>query len=99
MIRNPEAYEKLTDEIDTAVSNRLLSLPVKYNEAIKLPYLRACINEGMRLYPIVGLGMPREVPSSVVTINGCHIPEKYIVGINPAVVQHGTDWFGPDAEQ
>lgn len=53
----------------------------------------------MRLNPRVGLGMPREVPSCGVTINGCYIPEKYIFGMNPAVVQYDTHWFGPDAEQ
>lgn len=99
LIRKPKAYEKLTAEIDTTFSNRLLSSPVKYNEAIKLPYLRACINEGMRLHPSVGLSMPREVPPYGVTINGYHIPEKSTVGMNPAVVQYDTDWFGTDAEQ
>lgn len=43
--------------------------------------------------------MPREVPPYGVTINGYHIPEKSTVGMNPAVVQYDTDWFGTDAEQ
>jgi len=45
-MRNPAAYEKLTAEIDTAVADGALSMPVAYVEAVKLPYLKACINEG-----------------------------------------------------
>ena len=96
-MRNPAAYKKLTTEIDTAVANGSLSMPVAYAEAIKLPYLKACINEGMRLHPSVGLTMPRLVPAGGATISGHHFPEGYRVGINPAVVQYDKDIFGPDA--
>lgn len=98
MIRSPRVYQKLTSEIDTAIADGELSVPVKYKEAIKLPYLRACINEGMRMHPSVGLSMPRESPPGGITINDTYIPEGYNVGINPAVVHYDTDWFGADAE-
>lgn len=99
MIQNLEAYERLTTGFDATISNGLLSLPVKYNEAIKLPYPRACINERMRLHPSVGLGMSREVPSCRVKIYGCYILEKFILGMDPAGLQYNTHGFGPDAEQ
>ena len=97
-MRNPTAYEKLTAEIDTAVADGKLSIPVAYAEAIKLPYLKACINEGMRLHPSVGLTMPRFVPVGGATISGYHFPEGYRVGVNAAVIQYDKDVFGPDAE-
>lgn len=99
LIRNPIAYGKLTSEIDTATAEGSFSMPIKYKEAIKLPYLRACINEGMRLHPSVGLTMPRHVPPGGTTIDGVYIPEGYIVGMNPAVVQYDKNLFGLDAEQ
>ena len=97
-MRNPNAYSKLSAEIDTAIAKGTLSLPVSYAQAITLRYLKACINEGMRLHPSVGLTMPRVVPAGGTTISGFYFPEGYRVGINGAVVQYDTDVFGPDAE-
>ena len=94
---NLSAYKKLTTEVDAAVASGTLSIPVPYAEAIKLPYLKACINEGMRLHPSVGLTMPRVVPASGTTISSFYIPEGYRVGVNPAVVQYDKDIFGLDA--
>ncbi|KAL8920034.1 MAG: hypothetical protein Q9208_006489 [Pyrenodesmia sp. 3 TL-2023] len=99
LMRNPAAYEKLTAEIDTAVTNGTISMPVAYAEAIKLPYLRACINEGMRLHPSVGLTMPRVIPTEGATISGFHFAPGYRVGMNGAVVQYNKDVFGPDADE
>ncbi|KAL8703542.1 MAG: hypothetical protein Q9201_003272 [Fulgogasparrea decipioides] len=99
LIRNPAAYEKLTAEIDAAVANGTLSIPVAYTEAVRLPYLKACINEGMRLHPSVGLTMPRLVPAGGATISGFHFPEGYRVGVNGAVVHYDKDVFGPDAAE
>ncbi|KAL9003650.1 MAG: hypothetical protein Q9188_003494 [Gyalolechia gomerana] len=98
LMRNPVVYKKLTAEIDTAVENGTLSMPVAYAEATKLPYLRACINESMRLHPSVGLTMPRTVPAGGATISGFHFVSGYRIGINGAVIQYDKDVFGPDAE-
>jgi cytochrome P450 len=99
LMRNPTAYQKLTAEVDAAFSDSTLSTPVAYKAAIKLPYLKACINESMRLHPGVALAMPREVPADGATISDFHFPAGYRVGINPAVVQYDKDIFGPDAEE
>ncbi|KAL9608659.1 MAG: hypothetical protein Q9167_006526 [Letrouitia subvulpina] len=98
LMRNPVAYGKLTTEIDAAVADGTLSIPVTYSQAVKLPYLKACINEGMRLHPSVGLTMPRLVPAGGATISGFHFPEGYRIGVNGAVVQYDKDVFGADAE-
>lgn len=95
---NPIACERLTAEIDAAVTSGNLSIPVSYAEAIKLPYLKACINEGMRLHPSVGLTMPRLVPAGGATISGYFFPEGYRIGINPAVVHYDKGVYGKDAE-
>ena len=99
LMRNPITYQKLQAEIDAAFYDSRLSTPVTYNAAINLPYLKACINESMRLHPGVALAMPREVPANGATISGFYFPAGYRVGINPAVVQYNKDIFGPDAEE
>ena len=97
-MRNPATYKKLNAEIDTAVADGMLSILVAYAEAVKLPYLKACINEGMRLHPSVGLTMPRFVPAGGATISGFYFPKGYRVGMSGAVVQYDKDVFGQDAE-
>src|SRR5947199_2602041 len=62
MPKTPRVYKKLVDEIQEAFATRNLSFPIRYNSAIKLPYLSACIKEGMRISPATGTGFPRYVP-------------------------------------
>ncbi|KAH7306139.1 cytochrome P450 [Rhexocercosporidium sp. MPI-PUGE-AT-0058] len=98
LMQNPKTYQKLTAEIDDAVDRGTLSLPVSYADALKLPYLKACINESMRLHPSVALPMPRVVSEGGATVSGVYFPEGYHIGINPAVIQYDKEVFGSDAE-
>ena len=93
-MRNPAAYTRLEQEIDSATTSGTLSSPMKYNEATKLPYLNACIHEAMRLWPSVGLTLSRVVPPQGAVIAGQHVPGGCRVGINPAVVQYDEMVFG-----
>ncbi|PVH72677.1 cytochrome P450 [Cadophora sp. DSE1049] len=98
LMQNPDAYRRLAAEIDEAVEKGTISIPISYADAVKLPYLKACINEGMRLHPSVALTMPREVSEGGATISGVYFPEGYRIGINPAVVQYDKHVFGMDAK-
>lgn len=64
---------KLRQEIEAADKNGSFSDLVKYNEAAGLPYLSAVIKESMRMFPSVGLTLPRIVPKG-----GAVIADKYI---------------------
>ena len=66
------------NEIDTAVANGII--PVGHDQvipntaALRLPYLQACIKEGMRwLAPIAGM-LPKMTPPEGDTINGYFVP-------------------------
>lgn len=98
LTRTPTAYSRLTAEIDFAVHSGRLTVPAAYADAIQLPYLKACVNEGMRLHPSVGFTMPRTVPAGGALISGVHLPAGSRIGINPAVVHHDTAVFGLDAD-
>lgn len=97
-MKHPSVYAELMSELDAAANNGQLSFPVKYAEAIKLPLLCACIKEGMRLHPSVGLTMPRISPAGGLQLCDKYIPAGYNVGLNPAVIHFDKSVFGPDAD-
>ncbi|KAF5963566.1 pisatin demethylase [Fusarium bulbicola] len=100
LVKNPQAYRKLTDEIRQAAASGELSGPsVQYSEAMKLPYLTACCKEGMRMHPSVGLTLPRNVPKGGSMICGEWFPEGTRVGVNAAVVHRDKTIFGDDANE
>ncbi|KAL4913555.1 cytochrome P450 [Aspergillus aurantiobrunneus] len=97
-LRNTSVYEKLTTELDAAMQSNQLRIPVTYNEASKLPYLAACIKEGIRMHPITGVSFPRHAPPSGCEIGGHRIPGNTRIGVNPGVIQFDKTVFGDDAD-
>lgn len=101
---SPSAYNKIQAEIDNAVLNERISYPVvTYAEAQKLPYLNACIYEGLRMYPpLFGL-KSKLAPPGGETIKGMFFPEGTEVGLcddamcrNPEIFGHDAHLFRPD---
>ena len=97
-MKNPEKYSKIMEEIDEYDRKGLISNPVMYTQASKMPYLQAVIKEGMRLHPAVGISMPRYVPPGGAIIDGHYYPEKTRVGVNAWVIHRNQEIFGADAE-
>ncbi|KAF2120620.1 cytochrome P450 [Lophiotrema nucula] len=99
VLRNPEIKRKLVAEIDEMRSKGELSNPVTWEEANKMKYLQACIEEGIRVHPAVGLSLPRVVPQGGIDIAGHYIPEGKVVGTNAWVIHQNTEVFGEDADK
>lgn len=99
LMTHPVEYSMVQAEIDQAAKAGDLSFPVKYAEALKLPYLCASIKEAMRLHPSVGLTMPRISPAEGLNLCGRYIPKGYYVGMNAAVVQRDRRIFGSDVDE
>lgn len=100
ILTSPSAYAKLRNEITSSVESGTISFPViKNSEAQKLPYLQACIQEGLRMYmPLHGLaGRISPYPDGA-TVNGVFIPPGIEVGITPYAMNHRRDFWGPDAD-
>ena len=51
LLRHPAAMARLQSELDDALAGGRLTVPVKYGDAIKLPFFCACVKEAMRLHP------------------------------------------------
>ncbi|KAK4141030.1 cytochrome P450-like protein [Dichotomopilus funicola] len=56
-------------------------------------YLRACIDEAMRLSPSVGGLLPREVLAGGITIDGERVPEGMVVGTPHYTIHHNAAYY------
>jgi cytochrome P450 len=69
---NPEAMQKLVHEVrSTFKSEEEVTLLSVQN----LPYMLACLNESLRMYPPVAIGLPRKAAAGGVNVSGNHVPE------------------------
>lgn len=72
-----------------------LPFPAPYTTIEHLPYLDACIKEGLRMHPVVGHIFERIVPASGLTLpDGSVLPPGTIVGVNPWVIHYQERIFG-----
>jgi len=75
LLKNPECKRKLGDEIDTQKREGKLTEPITLEQTKHMPYLQACLYEGLRCHPAVGMSLPRVTPSGGVEIDGRHLPD------------------------
>lgn len=89
--RNKEAYEKVATEVRTAFSS---SSEIRSGTGMSnCTYLRAAINEAMRLSPVVAQPLWREVEKGGASIAGRHIPAGINVGGGIYTLHHNTSTF------
>ena len=100
ILTSPPTYSKLREELEAALEAGNVHYPVITDkQAQALPYLQACIKEGLRMFmPLHGLaGRVSPTPDGV-TINGVFIPPGTEVGVSTFAMNHRTDFYGPDAD-
>lgn len=73
LIRHPDHLQTLREEVDKALDEDEIVAP--YDKVKNLPFLRACINEGLRLIPPTSAGLPRRTPAE-----GAQILDQWIPG-------------------
>lgn len=71
LLRTPHAYRKLTDEIR---SNFAAAADMQFLQLQELPYMNACIDEALRVFPPVPTGLTRTVPKDGDTVAGEFLP-------------------------
>jgi len=65
--------ERLVNEIRTAFTS---DQDITFSRAENLQYLNAVIEESLRIYPPIVVGLPRIVPEGGAYIAGCYVPEN-----------------------
>ncbi|KAL8632196.1 hypothetical protein Q9189_002106 [Teloschistes chrysophthalmus] len=98
IISQPHVYHALRAEIDTASDRNQLTSPIVSDvEARKLPYLQACIKEGLRICP-PGTGLfDKMAPAEGDSYRGQRIPGNTRIGMANWAMQRSQEIYGADA--
>ncbi|KAL8664969.1 MAG: hypothetical protein Q9202_002679 [Teloschistes flavicans] len=102
IITNPGVYSRLRNEIDYAIAHGNISVPIRDTEAHQLPYLQACVLEGLRTHPPLAQLRDRVAPPEGDYILGHRVPGGTWVGLNSwgtqrdAVYGDDPDIFRPE---
>ncbi|KAL4882674.1 cytochrome P450 [Aspergillus karnatakaensis] len=102
LLAYPASLQRLREELLSAASIKSgeFSKPFpSWKEVSDLPYLDACVNEGIRLHPPFCLPLERVVPKGGITVGESFLPEGTVVGMNAYVVNRHKETFGEDAEE
>jgi cytochrome P450 len=91
LVHNPDKLDKLSQEVRSTFSDieEIHSSPTLSD----CHYLRAVIDEAMRLSPPVGGILPREVLPGGINIDGLHLPEGVVVGSPHYTLHHNPNYF------
>lgn len=100
LLRHPGGWEKIRGEIKAAQrEGKCLGEVVSYDDAVQLPYLHACVKEGLRVFAPIAAGLPRVAPKGGLNIGDTHFAEGVTLTVNPAVIHHSKELWGEDARE
>lgn len=87
---------KLRAEVDSAITSQSVSLPARFDEICRLPYIVACIRESFRLCPSTPL-FPRFVTDPGIAFGEKIIPSGTEVSSSPWITMRDPDMYGQDS--
>ena len=88
---NARVYRRLKDEVRSTFESEdeIKSGP----QLSKLIYLRACIDEALRMSPPAGSSLFRQVQASGATVDGLSFPEGVEVGVPIYGIHHNQEYY------
>jgi cytochrome P450 len=92
LLHNPSVMHKAVDEVRSAYTTEDID-QITPAKLVSLPYLRAVIDESLRLSPPVPSLLPREVLKGGIAIDGQYIPEGTIVGVSAYAIHRNPEYF------
>ncbi|KAI1499097.1 isotrichodermin C-15 hydroxylase [Biscogniauxia marginata] len=91
LTRNPRALARAAAEVRAAFAD---AEDIRQGAALNAcAYLRACVDEAMRLSPSVGGVPPREVLAGGAAVDGELLPEGAVVGVPHYAVHHNPAYY------
>jgi cytochrome P450 len=96
LLKNPRILGRVREEIDSVLDEDEVVAP--YDKVKHLPYLRACLDESLRLFPPTPHGLGREVPPEGAVIMDEFIPGGTSVSM-AAWIAHRDERVFPQADQ
>ncbi|KAL4977328.1 cytochrome P450 [Aspergillus desertorum] len=92
LLKNRDALRKATEEVRGAFQREDEISFVTAAE--RLPYMQACITEGLRIYPPGPIAPPRRTRKGTVTLIAGHaVPEDVSVGVHAWSASHSAENF------
>lgn len=88
---------KLQAEIDRVTSSYGAGVPVEDSVAKKMPYLQACVFEGLRTMAPLFFLLDRKVPPQGAQLHGYRLPPNTLVSLNMVAAQNDKI-YGVDPE-
>lgn len=90
MLRFPETMKRAVEEVRSAFENEDDITFV--TASAKLPYMLACLEEGLRVYPATPSVLVRTVPETA-TVSGYLVPAGTHVGVHQLATNHAPQNF------
>ncbi|KAH8805419.1 n-alkane-inducible cytochrome P450 [Xylogone sp. PMI_703] len=101
LAKHPEIWDKVRREV-ASLEGRLPT----YEELRNLRYVRCCINESLRLHPVVPRNERKALRDTVLPVGGSKdglspvfVPKGTLVCYNLYAMHRRKDFFGPDADE
>ncbi|OJI82504.1 hypothetical protein ASPTUDRAFT_43752 [Aspergillus tubingensis CBS 134.48] len=95
LIRHPPQMQRLREELDSVLDPDEMVAP--YDKVKNLPYLRACLDEALRLIPPTSAALPRRTPPEGAQILDEWVPGDTSVSM-PIYAAHRDPEVFPDPE-
>ncbi|RYP69226.1 hypothetical protein DL771_006194 [Monosporascus sp. 5C6A] len=87
---NPDKLARVVEEVRTTFNSEE---EISLSSVSRLPYMLACLNEALRCYPPVAVGLPRQVPKGGAYVAGQFIPESTVVSVWQWVINHNPKYW------
>ncbi|KAI8243201.1 Cytochrome P450 monooxygenase 1 [Colletotrichum sp. SAR 10_99] len=90
LLTNQHTLKKLVAEVRSTFEKEDDITIISVN---KLSYMLACLDEALRIYPPVSMGLPRVTPKEGATVCGRFIPGNMTVAIHQWAIHHNVAYF------